>query len=239
MWRAFHPLKQLKMHTLAKLVLKSYMPDQLEVGMYFYTNVGKYLRIVQLDKVPLDEENYVRTNGYPVELYIVDEGNPNIANDTTIYALPHQIGWWDEGDHTDELRDIEVKDLNMIIEDYNGWVEIELDEEKSENVPVPILYEGKIVLREYNEFDDEEFEEEEEEEYEEDDDDEDILCGNCNGSGEGMWDGSRCFTCKGKGVIERDRYMFEGDDDWEPDYDSSGFTHEDNFNYEKDKEIPE
>jgi DnaJ-class molecular chaperone len=29
---------------------------------------------------------------------------------------------------------------------------------------------------------------------------EDNLCTSCNGSGEGMWDGSTCSTCKGKGI---------------------------------------
>ncbi|MGZ5029052.1 MAG: hypothetical protein ACXWAT_00695 [Methylobacter sp.] len=30
--------------------------------------------------------------------------------------------------------------------------------------------------------------------------DESDICTNCNGSGEGMHDGTRCSTCKGKGV---------------------------------------
>jgi hypothetical protein len=29
---------------------------------------------------------------------------------------------------------------------------------------------------------------------------EDQLCGNCNGSGEGYTDGSKCSACKGSGV---------------------------------------
>jgi DnaJ-class molecular chaperone len=29
---------------------------------------------------------------------------------------------------------------------------------------------------------------------------EEKLCGACNGSGEGMYDGTVCSTCKGKGV---------------------------------------
>lgn len=38
------------------------------------------------------------------------------------------------------------------------------------------------------------------------DDDEPGFCTACNGSGEGMYDGSRCFKCKGRGVepIEQD-----------------------------------
>lgn len=34
------------------------------------------------------------------------------------------------------------------------------------------------------------------------DEDEDApICGNCNGSGEGMHDGSRCYACGGSGVV--------------------------------------
>jgi hypothetical protein len=36
------------------------------------------------------------------------------------------------------------------------------------------------------------------------------FCGNCNGSGQGMFDRSICWECKGKGVVtekaERDEY---------------------------------
>jgi hypothetical protein len=31
------------------------------------------------------------------------------------------------------------------------------------------------------------------------DEDEEDICRVCNGSGEGMYDGSRCYACKGKG----------------------------------------
>lgn len=33
------------------------------------------------------------------------------------------------------------------------------------------------------------------------DEDEDDTCPTCNGCGEGQYDGTRCSTCKGKGVI--------------------------------------
>lgn len=38
------------------------------------------------------------------------------------------------------------------------------------------------------------------------DDDEDEICSACSGSGEGMYDGSRCYKCKGCGVepVEKD-----------------------------------
>lgn len=31
--------------------------------------------------------------------------------------------------------------------------------------------------------------------------DEPPTCANCNGSGEGMYDGTRCIVCNGRGVI--------------------------------------
>lgn len=37
-------------------------------------------------------------------------------------------------------------------------------------------------------------------------DDEDDICSGCSGSGEGMYDGSTCYKCKGCGVepVEQD-----------------------------------
>ena len=44
---------------------------------------------------------------------------------------------------------------------------------------------------------DEEFEEEEEKDYL------DLpICSTCNGSGEGMWEGSRCSYCNGSGEVK-------------------------------------
>jgi RecJ-like exonuclease len=38
--------------------------------------------------------------------------------------------------------------------------------------------------------------------YGEQEEDEDYTCNQCNGSGEGQYDGSRCYKCKGSGVIK-------------------------------------
>lgn len=53
---------------------------------------------------------------------------------------------------------------------------------------------------------DEEVEEEEEGEAEP----EEVLCMDCNGSGEGMYGGTICRTCRGVGS-----YVIKGDDDGE------------------------
>jgi DnaJ-class molecular chaperone len=46
-----------------------------------------------------------------------------------------------------------------------------------------------------------------------DEDYEDEICSGCSGSGEGMYDGSRCYKCHGSGVepVEKE------DDDYEAD----------------------
>jgi hypothetical protein len=84
----------------------------------------------------------MKINGYPVEPYIIDEGNPNIPNDGVVYAYPEQIGWMDEGEDSDELYDIELKNINKILSDYNGWVYIETDDDG-----FPVLYDDKVTIR--------------------------------------------------------------------------------------------
>ena len=37
------------------------------------------------------------------------------------------------------------------------------------------------------------------EQEDDDDDDDEHICSGCNGSGEGMYDGSRCYKCHGTG----------------------------------------
>ena len=45
------------------------------------------------------------------------------------------------------------------------------------------------------------------------DDDDDTICPQCNGSGEGMYDGSKCHACHGSGVERYD----SGKEDYEAD----------------------
>ena len=47
--------------------------------------------------------------------------------------------------------------------------------------------------------------------------DDELYCGTCNGSGEGMYDGSRCDQCRGTGIqfyrlIVTEREEIEADD---------------------------
>lgn len=96
----------------------------------------------ELDKIPRDEEAFMVENGAPMEVYIVD-------NDDSVIAEPHEIGWFDEGDDTDELRDITLDDINYILNEFDGWIEIEIIEDffdEDEQV-IPNMYEQKVVIR--------------------------------------------------------------------------------------------
>lgn len=44
---------------------------------------------------------------------------------------------------------------------------------------------------------------------------ESVICSDCNGSGEGMFDGSRCSTCGGSGEVEVDVGELVGQDEGE------------------------
>ena len=59
-------------------------------------------------------DSYIAVNGAPVEAYIVQ---PMINADDVeeILAFPNQIGWWDDGDTSDDLEDLSVLIINKII----------------------------------------------------------------------------------------------------------------------------
>ena len=109
------------MYIEAQMVFKSYAPLKLEKGMLFLILEGRDFQIRQLDFIPQDEQEYLRINGYPVEPYIMEMGNPNLKEEVVL-ATPEQIGWFDEGEWSDELCDIELKHFNRILERYYGWV---------------------------------------------------------------------------------------------------------------------
>lgn len=144
------------MFTLAKLVFKSYMPKQLEKGMWFaskqrdivYGEVYDYLKIYELTHVPQDMDSYIAVNGAPVEPYIV-QPMQNPDEPEQILATPDQIGWWDQGDTADDLEDITPKIINTYIygeDGDNGAIALEMDEDEEGNRRLVLFY-GKVTIR--------------------------------------------------------------------------------------------
>lgn len=141
------------MYELAELVFRSYKPLKLSIGMLFITRLIKTsdrLELFVLEELPEDEEKFVTTYGYPVELLIIQQVEGFPAN---VLAEHHQIAFFDDGDDAEEnVREISIEDINNIINDYGGWVEIYMEDEE------PYTVEDMVFLRYATE---EEYEEEE------------------------------------------------------------------------------
>ena len=129
----------------AELVLKSYKPLHLEKGMLFITKLNpgtrkEYVELWELKELPSNTEDFYVKNGYPVELQVVygDE----------LLVDHHEIGWWDEGEHSEDLYDITLKEINIILANYDGEVAIEIDDQllEEDDEMNPILIEGKAIL---------------------------------------------------------------------------------------------
>ena len=113
------------MYILAKLVFKSYMPKQLEKGMWFtryhkkaiYGKVYDYMTIYELKDVPRDMDSYISINGAPVLPYIIQPMR-NADDVEEILVHPEHIGWWeyDGGTQVDDdgnwIPNIMLEDLS-------------------------------------------------------------------------------------------------------------------------------
>ena len=124
----------------AEISLSSYLPDELEEGMLFINRISvgviePYIELFELEEIPEDPEAFMVKHGAPVDLLIIDD-------EENIIAFQDQIGWWDEGEDTDELREITLDDINYILRELEGHVDIEYDEIEDDFV----MYEDKIVL---------------------------------------------------------------------------------------------
>ena len=128
-----------------ELVLKNYLPLELEEGMLFINRISvgviePYIELWELDYIPEDMDEFISKHGAPTELFLVDE-------EGEVVATMDEIGWMDDGEHTDELRDVTLKDINIILRDYDGYVDIEVDEDYD-----VVLYDDRIVLSLNEEF---------------------------------------------------------------------------------------
>lgn len=123
----------------AEISLSSYLPPELEVGMLFTNRISvgvvePYIELFELEEVPEDADVFMAKHGAPVELVIIDE-------DGDVLASHDDIGWWDEGEDSDEYREVTLDDINYLLREFDGYVDIEFDDEED-----IVLIEGKVVL---------------------------------------------------------------------------------------------
>ena len=123
----------------AEIAVKSYLPPELEVGMLFVNRISvgviePFIELFELEEIPENPDAFMSRHGVPVELAIIDESG-------NLLASHDEIGWWDEGEHTDELRDITLDDINYLLREFDGYIDIEYDEDEG-----IVFMEDKVVL---------------------------------------------------------------------------------------------
>ena len=134
---------------LCQLSFRSYIPQRLEKGMMFLKNDNGEPSVFLLEKLPPNEEEFLKDVGYPIEPYIVLIDDLDEEEEEVI-AEPHEIGWMDEGEYVDELVDVECRHFNRMLSGYEGNLEIEMTigvDEEGEEIWMPVLYEDKVTLR--------------------------------------------------------------------------------------------
>lgn len=171
------------MFILGKLVFKSYIPSEFEIGMLFLRKVRmmklrtliEYDEVFELKQIPGNREAFLLINGWPVAPHIYTvTANPDAWADSL--ATPNQLGWWDDGPESDELRDVSIKEYNYILEEYDGYIDIEVESstnEDGEEIVIPTLYMDKVTIRIPTDEDD--FNEYDEDDYEDWDDMDDLI----------------------------------------------------------------
>jgi hypothetical protein len=168
--------------------------------MLFITKIHQntlkeHVEIWKLDKVPLESvEEFITKHGAPVETILIDAESEEPIADSL------EIGWWDEGEDVNEYRDITPADITYIIDEWDGFVAI-LVEESEEDYKL-VKMENKVILANIGLYLDEEddWEDEEEEEGEPD------MCSSCNGTGEDVGE-YPCSSCKGTGVDNQSEWF--------------------------------
>lgn len=123
----------------AEISLSSYLPDELQEGMLFTNRISvgvvePYIELFELEEVPEDADTFMAKHGAPVELIIIDD-------EGGLLASHDEIGWWDDGDDSDEYRDVTLDDINYLLRELDGYVDILVDDEYG-----PILLEDRIIL---------------------------------------------------------------------------------------------
>jgi len=175
------------MYFQAQIVFKSYVPDGLKKGMWFIRTILEEKELFELDQTflsPKEEEEFISFNGYPVKPFIVEEYVDGSI--PAILATPDEIGWFDEGEDTDELRDVTIDDLNYIINYEQGFILIDVDGETGE----PTLAEDKVIITiDFSDADPEDY------------DDYGIICDEC-GSTDVFPNSSGQFICDNCGWEE-------------------------------------
>lgn len=136
----------------AEISLSSYLPDELQEGMLFINRISvgviePYIELFELEEVPEDADAFMAKNGAPVEIIIIDEDGDKLASQD-------EIGWWDDGDDSDEYREVTLDDINYLLRELDGYVDIQIEDQEDFFV---VFIEDRVVLSLAPEEDDEDW----------------------------------------------------------------------------------
>ncbi|HPR92322.1 MAG TPA: hypothetical protein PLR64_03675 [Candidatus Dojkabacteria bacterium] len=112
----------------AELTFSNYIPLQPERGMFF---LNKDNTLWELDFIPQDREQFFKLYGYPVELFVAENNN--------LLALPEEVGWITDDK---DIWKIDIDDINYLLEECEGKIYIEIEDEGEDVVP---LYKDNLV----------------------------------------------------------------------------------------------
>jgi hypothetical protein len=139
------------MFVAVELHFRHYDPEELRAGMLFMNhlypgNEGReHIEIFELTQESIHEqvtpELMFMENGFPVYPYLLDlEG--------AVVATPEEIGLFDPGDISDNLIDFGVKEMNFIMQEFDGLLEVFVDEDKyEEGITLPVLDDGQVIMK--------------------------------------------------------------------------------------------
>lgn len=139
------------MFVAVELHFRHYDAEELKAGMLFMNhlypgNEGReHIEIFELTKESIHEqitpEIMYMENGFPVYPYLLDlEGK--------VVSTPEEIGLFDPGDVSDSLIEFGVKEMNFIMQEFDGLLEVFVDEDEYEQgLTVPVLDNGQVILK--------------------------------------------------------------------------------------------
>lgn len=138
------------MYAPAKIVLRSYIPTFITMGMYFktvqsFSQYGNETSIEQLwiceVNVDMEEtDEFIARYGAPVEPVIVVHTDENPDNPVKVMATAEQIGWIE---YENELFHVEMKDLNYLLSEFLGHVGLYMSDDEDD---VAHLEDGMVVI---------------------------------------------------------------------------------------------
>jgi hypothetical protein len=130
-----------------QLAYHHHSPETIKEGMLFMNHIKpntekEIIEVWEIDKKIIELLEYndiIKLYGYPVLPYLIDE-------DQNVVTIPDEIGWWDAGDVTDELINITIQELNFIMREFDGLLELLVDEDELEQGYIEPILENELVI---------------------------------------------------------------------------------------------